>query len=284
MGTKRGSRGHCVDLHIHTVFSDGTFTPEEVVKRAKAAGLQAISITDHDSVEGVEEGMKAGAELGVEVLSGLELSAWAEGDEIHILGYLVDHRDGELLATLRGIREFRVRRADEMVWKLSRMGICLDLEEVLKEAGLGAVGRPHVAEVLVRKGYARDYEEAFLKFVGDGRPAWVAKLKTPPREVFAIIKRAGGIPVLAHPGLEGKDHLIPRLAEEGLEGLEVWYGRGDELTVTHYQELALRCGLLTTGGSDCHGARGDGPTLGRVKLPYSLVERLREFKSQTVRG
>ncbi len=272
------------DLHIHTIFSDGTFTPQEVVSRAKTLGLTAISITDHDSVDGIEAAMRAGEQSGVEVLSGVELSAWVAGDEMHILGYLIDHTDQELGVTLGRIREFRERRAEEMILKLRKMGVLLDMEEVLEEAGLGAIGRPHIAEVLVKNGYAEYYEEAFLKYIGDGCPAWVPKLQMTPKEIFSTIEKTGGIPVLAHPGLEGRDELIPRLVAEGLEGLEVWYGREDESIVRRYQKLAQDYGLLVTGGSDCHGTRGGGPFLGRVKLPYSVVERLKEHRSRKVAG
>lgn len=265
------------DLHIHTVFSDGTFTPREVVREAKKLSIGAVSITDHDSVDGIDEGMGAGQELGIEVVSGVELSAWVDDQEIHILGYLIDHQDAELAETLERLRESRKRRAKEIVSKLKDMGMSLRTEEVMEEAGLGSVGRPHIAEVLVSKGYVKDYREAFFRLIGDDCPAYVPKLELSPEEVFAIIKRAGGLAVLAHPGLKARDELIPQLAGQGLDGIEVWYGQ-DETTAGHYREIAMQYGLLMTGGSDCHGAGRGGPLLGTVKVPYSVVEGLKRAK------
>ena len=265
-----------IDLHLHSTCSDGTSTPEEVVERAAEVGLFAISLTDHDSIDGLSEARAAGSRRGVEVVPGVELSAQADGKDIHLLGYFVDATHPDLLACLHLCRRARTQRAERMVHKLNKMGIPVRIERVLDRAGGGAVGRPHVADVLVEEGHVFSANEAFRKYLGYSRPAYESKYSLSPAEALAIIHAADGLGCLAHPGLYGRDDLIPGLVDQGMDGIEVRHTKHSVTDVARYTEVANHYGLLMSGGSDCHGdGRGD-PVMGAVKVPRDYVEALRE--------
>jgi 3',5'-nucleoside bisphosphate phosphatase len=264
------------DLHVHTTASDGTLTPAQVVREAAASGLVAIAITDHDSIEGVPEALDASANLGdpVSVIPGVELSAVHESLDVHILGYFLDHCDPRLRVHLSDLRTARLNRARAIVETLDAAGYELSLDEVMDLSEGGAVGRSHVARALVHRGHAADVSDAFRRLLGRGRPFYVPKDVRTPSEVLQVILDAGGIPVLAHPGVTGADDLIPDLVAGGLAGLEAYHSEHDPDEQEHYALLARELGLLVTGGSDYHGPTAPNPHLGGVEMPDSILADL----------
>jgi predicted metal-dependent phosphoesterase TrpH len=264
-----------VDLHLHSTASDGSASPTEVVARAAKLGLRAISLTDHDSVGGVSEAQAAGARAGVEVVPGTELSAQVEGRDVHILGYLLDAAHPEFLASLNTYRDERANRAQRMVKKLNAMGVRITFEQVAAKAAGGAIGRPHVADVLVEEGICFSANQAFQKYLGYGRAAYEEKYAMTPSEAARVIHNAGGLAVLAHPGLYGRDDLLPALADEGLDGIEVWHIKHDAAAVARYAGFAESRGLIQTGGSDCHGDGRGEAVMGRVEVGYEVLEEMR---------
>ena len=265
-----------IDLHMHSTRSDGSFSPTQVVKRAAELGLSAISLTDHDSVNGVVEAQNVGDEVGVEVIAGTELSAQAAGADVHILGYFVDPADPDLQACLQKFQSARLERAEKMVAKLNRMGAKIKMEQVLAKANNGAIGRPHVADVLVEEGFVFSNDQAFHKYLGYGKPAYQPKFTLTPREAVDVIHAAGGLASLAHPILYKRDAMIPELIKQGLDGLEVMHIKQDRAAVRRYSELAEKHGLVTTGGSDCHGDGRGQAVMGKVKVPREFLTLMQE--------
>ena len=273
-----------IDLHLHSTCSDGTFTPEVVAKKAHEAGLKAISLTDHDSIDGVHEAAKEASRLGLEVIPGAELSAQTDGKDVHILGYFLNCDHPALIECLQAYRDERKRRAEKMVKKLHRMGLRVPFEQVLAKAGKGAIGRPHVADVMVEEGFVFSANEAFHKYLGYSKPAYESKYSLPPREAIGVIHDAGGLACLAHPGLYDRDDLIPGLVEDGLDGIEVCHTKHDRAAVEKYTEIAKKYDLAPTGGSDCHGdGRGDA-IIGTVDVPAEDVEELKSRASKYLAG
>lgn len=265
-----------VDLHLHSTRSDGSSTPEEVVARAREAGLRLISLTDHDSVDGVVEAQAAGIAQGVEVIPGAELSVQHEGRDVHVLAYFVDP-DSSILATcLKTFRDERRNRAERIVKRLNRMGVRVRLEHVLAKADGGAVGRPHVADALVEEGICFSSNEAFNKYLGYGKPAYQKKSALTPAEAVEVIHDAGGVAIIAHPVLYRNDDLLPGLAEAGVDGIEVWHIKHQSGDVERYKAFAKRFDLLVSGGSDCHGDGRGNAVMGQVQVPYSVYENLQE--------
>jgi len=264
--TVPGGRPPLVDLHMHSTASDGSRAPADVVRAAKRAGLAAIALTDHDTVDGLAEARGAGDELGVRVVAGVELSA-VEGDtETHILGlHLHDTAIIErALADLRGMRERRARR---IVEKLEAAGVHITMDAVLAQAGEGAVGRPHVARALIAEGWAVDSRDAFDRYLGAGRPAYVAKEQLGMRDAIGIIHDAGGLAVLAHPASAGTRERLTALRAQGLDGVEVKHPAHSPSDTTRLAALARELDLVPSGGSDWHGA-ADGPrTIGMMQVP-----------------
>ncbi|MEW6686684.1 MAG: PHP domain-containing protein [Candidatus Edwardsbacteria bacterium] len=266
-----------VDLHIHTTFSDGALTPEQVVKEAKTAGLEAIAITDHDALEGVISALQIAKNEKIELIPGVELSTLVGEKDIHIIGYYLDLENKNLLQALKKFRDAREKRAAEMVKRLENIGIKISFERILEVANGGALGRPHLAEVLVERGYANSSDEAFRHYLYRGSPIYVSKYHLRPDEAFSLILNAGGIPVFAHPGIEGKDNIIPLFIKQGLKGIEVWHSKHSLQTIQHYLALAQQYGLLITGGSDSHGGKNGNPApLGAVSVPYYVVEEMKK--------
>ena len=263
------------DLHLHTNFSDGAYSPEELVKKAKDTGLVAISVVDHDTVLGVKSAMEAGRAQGVEVIPGIELTAEEESQEVHILGYFIDHTNQDLLKRLVILKDNRVERIYKICDKLKELGVPLEPDSVFKLAENGTVGRLHIARALVSGGFIRNTYEAFQKYIGDRGPAYVLGFRFGTRDAIKLIKEAGGIPVLAHPCTMHKDEFIPRFVEYGLMGLEVYYPEHSQSMVNFYEEMAKTLGLLVTGGSDCHGDAKEEIKIGLIKLPYEFVEKLK---------
>lgn len=276
-------KGGRVDLHLHTKASDGTFSPSEVIERALDLGLSAISITDHDTVEGIGEAISA-SKGRILVIPGVEISAELDGREYHILGYFIEWDQGWLREALMASARNRISRAEEMVRKLRGLGIGVDMDDVVAISGKGTITRLHIAIAMKEKGYVRTTEEAFDKYIGEGKPAYVERIRTSPQEAISMIRRANGIPVLAHPGLLKKDEMIPILIRSGLEGIEAYHSRHSTPTVEHYIALAKRFGLLVTGGSDCHGMVEGGPLIGTVDIPEAILDPLIKKASGSWRG
>ncbi len=262
------------DLHLHSLFSDGTFTPEELVGHARRSGLSALALTDHDTVEGCERMRAACAAQGLEFIAGTELTAEHQGNEVHILGYYVDVTHRGLLAELSRFQLARQQRIREMCARLQELNVPLEAETVFALARCNSPGRPHVARSLVHSGLCRSLDEAFERFLKRDRPAWVPKARISARQAIELIHQAGGLAVLAHPLLNHADHLIPVLAAEGLDGLECFHSKHSEEATRRYLALATQHGLLITGGSDCHGNSKGRPLIGSIKLPYAYVESL----------
>lgn len=263
------------DLHIHTDFSDSTFSPEEVAAHAGEKGLSAIAICDHDCVDGIEPCEKAASPLGIEVISGIELTVEKEDAEIHILGYFIDRKVEWFQNRLKAMRESRISRVYEMVEKLNALGINVKVEDVFRLAGRGSVGRLHLAQAMLKTGKVKSFREVFGKYIGFQKPCYVPHVKFSPQEAIEFILKDGGVPVLAHPGIMNKDEYIPELVGYGLKGIEAYHTDHSSGVVKHYEELAEEYGLLTTGGSDCHGMGKGRVLIGTVRIPYELVEKLK---------
>ncbi len=268
-----------VDLHIHSVASDGQNTAQEIVQMALDRGLAAIAITDHDSVAAIDPAIRAAFEKGLEIIPGMELGVDHEGVDVHLLGYLIDYQAPALLRELRRFQRIRYQRGEKIVDKLNRLGLDLQMETVMAVAGEAPVGRPHVADAMVREEYVDSYREAFARYLGYHAPAYVPRSGSSAREAIELIHSAGGVAVLAHPGSMDRDDLIPYLVDLGLDGLEAFHYRHNKEAAKHYVLLAHHHGLLFTGGSDCHGNRfGQGAIMGRVRVPYHCVTALKKRK------
>jgi len=265
------------DLHIHTHFSDSTSSPEEVVEQAHQNGLDCISITDHDTVNGIQPTMDAAQKYGIEVIPGIELSSEIQGKDIHILGYGFDYKNEDFVNQLSEMQNSRTERMAKMIEKLKAFNIDnIELEEVCALAKSKAVGRPHLARILVKKGWVVDFKEAFNKYLADDAPAYVPKFKQTPSEAIKLIKENGGVSVLAHPMLTNVDQMIAGFAKKGLDGLEVYYPFASQTNIDYYEKLAKKYHLLVTGGSDAHGDSKKHTWVGKIKIPYELVEGLKQ--------
>lgn len=273
-----------VDLHVHTTFSDGLFTPEQVVAEAKRLGLAAVAITDHDSVEGVERAIAAGRKLKVEVVPGAELSTNVSGVDVHLLAYLFNYKAPVVKSFFAEVRQKRVERAEKMVMRLRELGVKVEISRVMELAGDGAVGRPHVAQAIVEAGGTATISEAFSRYIGYDGPAYFPKMRLTPLQVVDFIHRHDGLVVIAHPATYGNDDLVYTAIAAGADGIEVWHPDHDKASVEHYQELAQKNGLLVTGGSDCHGGRKAGMVyLGSLTVPYSCLAQLRRLAARNSR-
>jgi predicted metal-dependent phosphoesterase TrpH len=263
------------DLHLHTQFSDGTFTPEELVERASKLGFSAIALTDHDTVEGCARAAAACADVKMEFISGAELTAEHEDTEVHILGYFLDAKNKVLLERIAKFQAVRQNRIREMVAALNKLGIPLKAESVFALANCKSPGRPHVARALVKENLIGNLDEAFEKYLKKGRPAWVPKTKMSALEGVELIHQAGGLAVMAHPGLNRTDDIIPDLVKAGLDGIECFHTKHSTVMAERYLEIAEKYDLLVTGGSDCHGFSKKQPLIGTVKLPCEHVEKMK---------
>ncbi len=263
------------DLHVHSNASDGTLRPRAIVRLAARTGLTHLSITDHDSVSGLDEALEASVDLGVALIPGVELSATTErGSDVHILGYFIDPTSPRLLERLARFRHARSRRAERMVRSLADAGIPVTLKEVLRFSQGGAIGRAHIARAIVASGHAVSIRDAFERLIGRDAPHYVAKESPKPEEAISFIIEAGGIPVIAHPGVGDHSYLIERLTRQGLAGIEAFHADHTPDQRAHYAALARELGLLITGGSDFHGPQGPNPPLGSVELPAPHIEAL----------
>ena len=277
-----------VDLHMHSNYSDGVKTPSELVAMAKELGLKAIALADHDTVDGVDEALAAGAEAGIEVLPALEFSvAYGSYRDVHLLGYLLDHRDPKLLEMLREFRERREKRGEAIIERINEKLAeerrpPISNAEAAALAG-GALGRPHIAQVLMAKGYVRDMQDAFVRYL---LPCDVPKRYFPVEEALSMVKKLGGVAVLAHPTTismerEALTEVIDALCAMGLGGVEVYNNVCNEQESAFLKSFAEKRGLVWTGGSDYHGIEEGicmGSGRGSMAVPYSCVEALKKAK------
>ena len=263
------------DLHLHTLFSDGTFSPEELVGYGQRLGFAAMALTDHDSVEGCARMAELCQAMGIEFIAGAELTAEHDGTELHLLGYFLDTQDEKLLADIARFQAVRQDRIREMVTRLNGLNVPLEVETVFALANCKSPGRPHVARAMVKAGLCKSLDEAFERYLKKNRPAWVPKAKMSALEGVELIHRAGGLAVMAHPGLNRTDNVIPVLVEAGLDGIECFHTKHSTAMSEHYLEIADQYHLLVTGGSDCHGFSKGKPLIGTVKLPYEHVAKLK---------
>ncbi len=271
-----------IDLHLHSTFSDGTFTPAELVKMARESGIRAVSITDHDTVDGTAESIAAGADHGVKVISGVELSVYLDDFHFHLLGYCFDHRDNELLEKLGLLQESREQRNGVIIKKLSDLGLDVSEEELHTISSTGQTGRPHIARLLVEKHIVKDIDQAFALYLRKGKKGYAPRFIYQVQEAIELIHQSGGSAVLAHPAQISRsvpllDELFERLKVLGLDGIETYYPnqRGSFLNKLH--RLAAKHGLFETGGSDYHGdIRPDTAMAGKNgnPVPYHLLEQL----------
>jgi predicted metal-dependent phosphoesterase TrpH len=266
-----------IDLHLHTNASDGRCSPAELVARAVDARLSVISVVDHDTFAAQAEVAAESARAGVHAISGIEITAVWQGVDVHILGYYLDPACPDLGRFLHAQGDDRIRRVHAMIDRLRAFGIHLAFEQVVSPAGERpphAVGRPQIARALVQGGYVADMREAFDRYLGDTRPAFVPRIGATPAEVARLVVAAGGIASLAHPGLLGHDEVIPALARAGMQAIEVYHPDHSPDAVAHYRGVAQRHGLAMTGGSDYHAGEPRDVALGRVTLPREDFERL----------
>lgn len=268
-----------VDLHTHSTYSDGLLSPAALVREAAARGLRYLGLTDHDTVAGVPEAIAAGAQHGVAIIPGVELStSLAGGEGVHLLGYFVDIADRALLDGLAAYAAARRERMTRMIERLRFIGAPVDEERIQDIAGHGTMGRPHLARALVEAGHASSVPDAFTRYIGQGKPAYVPRPRIDPRDAIALVRGAGGVAVLAHPfSPGGVESILDRLIPSGLRGMEVDYGEYSPEDRDTLRAIAARRGLIATGGSDFHGLYGGaGRELGAAPVPVSAVMALRE--------
>jgi 3',5'-nucleoside bisphosphate phosphatase len=274
-----------IDLHLHTTHSDGSLSPTEVLRLAHKARVTVLAITDHDIVSAIPEAIAAGTELGIEIVPGVEISSCIGTSELHILGYCLRWQDVELNQRLAALRKSRHHRNPQIIERLRSMGLDVSYEEVLALAGTDAVGRPHIARLLMDKKYVSSAKEAFDRYLAEGRPAYVPRELPQPADAIAWINAAGGVAVLAHPTWakvsgEGLNTLLTTLKAGGLTGIEAHYSTHTKRQTTEYIDLAKRLDLLVTGGSDFHGiTKPDievGFGRGDLKIPEGLIDPLKK--------
>ena len=264
------------DLHLHTSYSDGAFTPQDLLAHASRAGLTILSITDHDNTGALREAMELGSTLGIEVISGVELSTTVDAQDIHLLGYFIDPENEILQEHLAIFRAERLRRAERIVQKLHELKLPLPFEAVLARAGTASIGRPHIAAALVEAGLVDNYQAAFGRYLGFGKPAYERKYQVSPREAIRMVADAGGLSFIAHPGNAIDERVLFALIKEGVDGIEVVHPSHSSERTAYYRGIAEEYFLLTSGGSDFHGGRrNDLDVLGRFSVPAEAVEKMR---------
>jgi len=266
-----------VALHIHSNVSDGRLSPAEIIRKSAEGNIVVISLTDHDTVDGIRPALEAARDFPkLRVIPGVEISTDISQGEVHILGYFIDYTNDELLATLNGMRNSRQKRAQGMISRLKELGLTIEWARVKEIAGAGSIGRPHVAQAMLEKGYISSIQEAFAKFIGRGGPAYVERGKISPLEIVKLIVRANGLPVLAHPiTVNDLETTITELKAGGLVGIETYYGNYTIQEVDTIIGLASKHSLITTGGSDFHGLDMSMETvIGGTDVPMESVEQL----------
>ena len=273
-----------VDLHVHSRASDGVYSPREVIEQAAEVGLKAVALTDHDTTAGLAEALAAGETVATEVIPGAEISAEFEGGACHILGYFIDPDAADLGRALEVAREGRRRRNAGILDRLNDLGFALTMDDVTRRGAAGTLTRAHFSAAMIKKGYVRNWDEAFEKYLGRGKPAFVARKRVEPAEAIAAIRAAGGLAALAHPrqlnrSVAETEEWLGRFAEAGIEAVEVWSPDHTANFARHYGEMARRLGLVAVGGTDWHG-RADsdirlGIGRGGLAIHYTAVEEMK---------
>jgi 3',5'-nucleoside bisphosphate phosphatase len=263
------------DLHIHTNHSDGYYSPGHIVKKAKEANLDVISITDHDSLNGIPEAIEAAKEFSIEVIPGVEISSDMGDREVHILAYFVEQNNVELERYLSFFREERIKRAERIVKRLNTLGLSIDISDVMDIAQNCAVGRPHIAQAMLAKNLVTSYYEAFNKYIGNGCPAYEKKVHISPQSAFKIISDAGGLSFIAHPGYM-PEFVLKHLIEAGVDGIEVLHPSHSNQQVRFYKGIVNQYFLLESGGSDFHGGkREDEKNMGIYNVTFETLDAMR---------
>ncbi|MBS4015225.1 MAG: PHP domain-containing protein [Candidatus Latescibacteria bacterium] len=276
-GAKKPEKKYC-DLHIHSTFSDGLLTPQQIVASAKERELDAVSIVDHDAVGGIEPAIQIGKKLGVEVVPAVEMSCMVGDADVHIIGYYIDYQNKKLITVLNDIQAKRVDRAKKIVEKLTEQGADVEIKRVLEIAGNGAVGRPHIAQALLEEGHISSYDEAFWKYIGYHCPAYVLKERLSPLDAMKLIKDFHGVSILAHPMIYNNRSLIAYLIDQGIQGLELWRCEHSDNEMRYLNNLITNHHLIATGGTDCHGGRKGKILIGESKVPYQAVKDLKHAR------
>jgi predicted metal-dependent phosphoesterase TrpH len=275
-----------VDLHIHSTASDGKLSPSEIVRKAAANGMKVIAICDHDTVDGISEALTAASSVpGIRVIPGIEISTDVPQGEIHILGYFINYNDKDFLAALSRMQNSRLNRARKMVTKLEGLGVKIDWSRVQEIAGESTIGRPHIAQALIEKGYIKDFREAFEKYIGHGGPAYVERDKMTPAQAVSMIVTSGGLPVFAHPvTFIGYESMTLELLPFGLAGMEVYYKNSSPEELARTRGITQKLGLIPTGGSDFHGIEAGEVGIGDVDVPLSSAEKLINMHEKRIQG
>ncbi|MFH0990305.1 MAG: PHP domain-containing protein [bacterium] len=265
------------DLHTHTVYSDGALSSQELVTKAHEAGFAVISITDHDNIGALDEAIGCGTQVGIEVIPGVELSVAFNDRDIHLLAYFIDFKNKDLLDYLTFFQVERFKRAERIVGKLNKLNIPITMDGILKQSGLGSVGRPHIAYALLEGGWTSTYQEAFERFIGVGGPAYEKKYQLAPHEALQLISQAGGLSFLAHPGKYTSEFEISQFIKLGLDGIEVVHPSHDERRKEYYRSVINQYFLLESGGSDFHGGKkNDDYAFGTFTVSMQVVEAMKK--------
>jgi len=268
-----------IDMHVHSTASDGQFPPAEIVTKAAKLGLSGVALTDHDTIDGIAEAQAAAIQHGIKLLPGIEISTVADGKDIHVLGYFTNNEDQTWLERISKLGATREARNELLIRKLNELGISITMEDVIAVSGdKGSIGRPHVAEVLISRGVVASKQEAFDQYLGENGKAFVQPLRIHPTEAFQWIKEAGGVCVLAHPGIYGDDELVEKLLAAGPDGVEINHSDHTPEQVQYYTQLADKYNLITTAGSDFHGYYEQGDSfhgnLGSVTATMEIYEKI----------
>lgn len=274
---KKVSKDEWVDMHVHTTESDGMLTPTQVVMKAKEAGLKGIGIVDHDTFAGLEEAYQAGEQQGVEIVPGIELSSQWNGKDIHIIGYYCNTSHPVMVDYIEKFLKKRYDRAKKIVQILNTMDVNIEMKDIVAEAKGASIGRPHIAAVLLDKGYVYSFQEAFIRYIGYHSKAYVEKFKISPKSAIALIAEVGGVSFLAHPPKNIGIEKMFELVKSGLDGIEIIHPRLDDRDTRRWQEFANNYNLLISGGSDCHGRYEDNVSIGKYRIPYSVLEKIKKY-------
>jgi 3',5'-nucleoside bisphosphate phosphatase len=269
-----------IDLHIHSNYSDGLLSPEQIVRTAKERRICAVSITDHDAIAGTAEAMRIGKEEGVKVIPGIEISVLYNDSEVHLLGYYIDQTSSAIHEYIQLLSDSRSERAQKIVDVLKKQGVNIPYELVLQKANGAPIGRPHIAQVMVEEGYVFSAYEAFQKFLGEKRSGDIPKFSLGIQQAVDIIKQAGGLAFWAHPAtVQLGDEVLQALLRCGLDGIETIHPKHSAEQQAHYSEAARQFGLLESGGSDCHGGREGTLMLGTQNVPVEFLNRMKERRT-----
>ncbi|MFW6172412.1 MAG: PHP domain-containing protein [Elusimicrobiota bacterium] len=272
------------DLHIHSKYSDGTLTPREIIYKAKNEGLSAVAITDHDTTEGIEPALRWGAKLGIEVIPGIELSCEYRSKDIHMLGYYINWENSWFQNKLRVFQRARERRAIRIFDRLKELNINIPENMIFKQAQLGSISRMHFARCLVETGRVENVKKAFDRYLGEGKPGFVRKLRITPEEALSMIHNTGGISVVAHPVFGGgHKSFLKKLKKMGLYGVEAYHPSHNPEYTQKILKVAQEIGLIVTGGTDSHGKEEEEDPIGSLKVDYSIVNKLKQANDHTYR-